>query len=78
MGLSVFLLKDEQRITKEIPKIIEPSRAHFTQEQMDATLALMKRVASVEGSPQQLQNELMAAVETEFAKKKKQQSKNLF
>ncbi|MDX1527789.1 MAG: TerB family tellurite resistance protein [Gammaproteobacteria bacterium] len=46
-----YLLRDETDITAQLEKILERSRSAFTDEQVESTVDLMQRTASLEGPP---------------------------
>ena len=65
---SIFLLKDTQDISKELDKIIEPSREQISQQQAESIPELMEYVARIEGELRQPQIDLINAVKQALAK----------
>lgn len=54
-----YLLRDESDITGELEKILERSRSSFTDEQIESTIDLMQKTASLEGRPSKVSDALI-------------------
>lgn len=66
---SSYLIRDQVYLVDNLPKILERSRDRFTPAQVDSLLALMRRVAALEGPANEEQRELIEAVERYFAER---------
>ncbi len=54
-----YLLRDESDITGELEKILDRSRSSFTDEQIESTINLMEKTASLEGPPGKVKKALI-------------------
>ena len=67
-----FLLREEMYIVNDLENILDKSKSKFTDAQADSVLSLMQQVASLAGSPNSEQNELIAATRNCLLTDKKQ------
>ncbi|MGH8494600.1 MAG: hypothetical protein ACREVN_00515 [Gammaproteobacteria bacterium] len=68
LGSSAHLLATVTDAPAEVAKILARSRERFTAGQSDSTIALMERLAEVEGGPTAMQRELIEAVRSVLSK----------
>jgi hypothetical protein len=64
---SSHLLRDEIYLVDHLSRILERSRDRFTTGQIESLLSLMRRVAGLEGHPNEEQLKLIGAVEKYFS-----------
>jgi hypothetical protein len=63
---SVFILKDDISVLKNMNKLLAPSIASFTQEQASSSLSLITHIANFDSPSSSLQNEVIGAFEECF------------
>jgi hypothetical protein len=63
---SVFLLKDELNLDQSVRGILAPTRERFTPEQAASLIALLERVARLEGAPNDAQQRIIDAARQEL------------
>lgn len=64
---SAFMLNDVVNLTREVSHIVAPSKASFTQNQVQSLLKMMDAVSTFEGPASNEQLELVVAVQKNFA-----------
>ena len=64
---SAFMLNDAVNLTKEVSYILAPSKASFSQAQVQSLLKMMDKISTFEGPASNEQLELVLAVEKAFA-----------
>lgn len=65
-GAAAFLTKDTVDIASEVPHILAPNKALFTEQQARILVEVLTRVASLEGGITQAQERIIRAVEKEL------------
>lgn len=69
LAASVHWLTRLDDVCEQLEDLMRPSQDKFSEEQATSTLALMKRVAKVDGAPSSRQNELIEVATTSFARR---------
>jgi uncharacterized tellurite resistance protein B-like protein len=57
---TAFLMKDEASIAKDVDKVLERSKAKFTQGQIDSLLAILRLVSTIDGPANAEQQAMIA------------------
>jgi hypothetical protein len=63
---SVFLLKDDISIVRDMNKLLRPSMAVFTEEQARSAYTLFNHISSFDGPPNQFQQEIADSFRSAF------------
>jgi hypothetical protein len=71
LGATAFMLSDVMDLVPEVPHILAPSKALFTEEQSQSLLALLRKAATIEGSITPQQQAIIEAVERELIQDKR-------
>jgi uncharacterized tellurite resistance protein B-like protein len=66
LGAGAFLLKDTMDIAAEVPLILEPNKADFSEDQVASLFSLMEKVARLEGEITTVQQNIIDKVKNEF------------
>ena len=69
LAASIHLLRDELSIAANVDKILEKSAQRFQKEQVRELLAMMRKVAALDGSINAEQEQLLSATEQFFARR---------
>lgn len=65
---SGFLLRDGEEVRENIEQVMAASRDAFSPEQVQAARSMLQRVATLDGEPSALQRELIARIESVWAR----------
>lgn len=69
-GSAAFLMKNVVDLAAEVPLILAPNKAHFSEEQAKSLIAILTRIAALEGEITQPQQNTIRAVEKELLHEK--------
>lgn len=66
LSSSVFLLKDDLALVKNVGKVLEPSMSSFTEEQAESAYRLLVHIASLESQANAFQEEITTLFKSSF------------
>lgn len=72
LSSNAFLIKDEEKVSDNLQKFLEPNLENFSESQKESTLALVDRVIAVEKRDYEKQQEFRAQLARIFETPKKQ------
>lgn len=71
----VQLLKDPRDVTRNLPKIVSPSKGQFTSEQVASAVDMVTKVVDAEGDPSEIRKEYLLEVKKHLPPASKDTSK---